>query len=122
MTGISPDVLSILETYPWPGNVRELENLIERLVVLGIDGRWIEEDDLPSDLLIHAEEPPKEDEEIDLGLNQARDAFEREYILRALERCAWKPLETARLLNIHRNSLASKMKILKIGSDAPHQK
>ena len=125
MPGISPDAMSILETYPWPGNVRELENIIERLVVLGVDGRRIGASDLPSNLFMHEkQEPPKEAEpdeaEIDMGLNQARHAFERDYILRALEQCAWKPVKAARLLKIHRNSLASKMKILKIESDAQY--
>ena len=119
--GLSPDAMRILETYPWRGNVRELENLIERLVALGADGRWIGAGDLPSDLFMHEIQKPPREVEIDLGLNQARDAFERDYILRALEQCAWKPVKAARLLQIHRNSLASKMKVLKIESDAQHQ-
>jgi DNA-binding NtrC family response regulator len=119
--GLSPDAMRILETYPWRGNVRELENLIERLVAMGADGRWIGAGDLPSDLFMHEKQELPKDVEIDLGLNQARDAFERDYILRALEQCAWKPVKAARLLKIHRNSLASKMKVLKIESDAQHQ-
>jgi len=122
VTGISPDAMSTLEAYSWPGNVRELENLMERLVGLGADGRCIKESDLPSEFLVREEaEAPKVDEEMSLDLKRARDAFEREYILRALERCAWKPVETARLLNIHRNSLASKMRVLKLESAVEDQ-
>lgn len=114
--GISPDAMNVLEAYPWPGNVRELENLIERLVVLGPDSGWIEESDLPFDLLIRsdAKEPLDEKERKDLGLIQAREAFERQYILRALKRCSWRPSETARLLKIHRNTLMQKIKSLKL--------
>lgn len=118
--GISSNAMSILESCPWRGNVRELENLIERLVVLGVDGRWIRVNDLPSDLFTHKEQKPPNEVEIDLGLNQARDAFERDFILRALDQCEWKPGKTAQLLKIHRNSLASKMKVLKIESDTRH--
>ena len=120
VSGISPDAMSILETRPWRGNVRELENLIERLVALGADGRWIRTSDLPSDLFTHEEQKPSRDVETDLGLDQARDAFERDFILRALNQCEWKPVKTARLLKIHRNSLASKMKVLKIESETRH--
>lgn len=118
--GISPDAMSILETCPWRGNVRELENLIERLIVLGVDGRWIRASDLPSDLFTQKEQEAPKEVEIDRGLNQARDAFERDFILRALDQCEWKPSKTAELLKIHRNSLASKMKVLKIESDSRH--
>ena len=118
--GINPDAMSILESCPWRGNVRELENLIERLVVLGVDGRWIRTSDLPSDLFTHKEQESPREVETDPGLNQARDAFERDFILRALDQCEWKPAKTAQLLKIHRNSLASKMKVLKIESDTRH--
>jgi len=118
--GISPDAMSILETCPWRGNVRELENLIERLVALGADGRWIRTSDLPPAIFMHKEQRPSRDVETDLGLDQARDAFERDFILRALDQCEWRPGKTAQLLKIHRNSLASKMKVLKIESDTRH--
>jgi len=38
LRGFSPDVMTLLTTYPWPGNVRELENAIERAVVLAREG------------------------------------------------------------------------------------
>jgi DNA-binding NtrC family response regulator len=113
--GLTPGAMAVLRAYPWPGNIRELENLIERLVVLGSDDQWIEEKDLPFDLLLR-EEASESDEgaSADAGLLQARMAFERQYILRALERCTWNQSGTARLLGIHRNTLLQKMKNLKI--------
>jgi DNA-binding NtrC family response regulator len=115
--GIEHDAMEVLESYPWPGNVRELENLIERLVVLGSPGQWIHEKDLPFDLLLREERgdsPDPEGTAVDSGLIQARQEFERQYILRALRRCRWNQTDTARLLKIHRNTLFQKMKILEL--------
>lgn len=117
--GIKPNAMGLLQAYPWPGNVRELENMIERLVVLVADGQMIDESDLPFGFLI------SEDLEglgmsgqcWDTGLIQARQAFERHYIVRALQRCGWNQTDTARLLRIHRNTLLQKMKLLKIRPD-----
>jgi len=53
---------------------------------------------------------------IDVGLIQARQDFERQYILRALQRCRWNQTDTARVLKIHRNTLIQKMKILDLRS------
>ncbi len=113
--GISPSAMAVLESYPWPGNIRELENLIERLVVLGSDNRWIEEKDLPFDLFL-LEEPSdiSEGQSGDSTLLQARQAFERQYILRALEKSRWNQSNAARALGIHRNTLLQKMKALAI--------
>lgn len=117
--GITPEAMEVLEAYPWPGNVRELENLIERLVVLGGGDDYIHETDLPFDLLIREESgdlPGRKEAPMDRGLIRARHEFEREYILRALERCHWNQTDTARLLKIHRNTLLQKMKILELRS------
>jgi DNA-binding NtrC family response regulator len=115
---ISPDAMAVLENYPWPGNVREMENFMERMVVLGADGKGIEESDLPFDLLLHDRlvEAEKLDDERDKGLCRARHSFEREYILRVLRRCQGNQAEAARLLKIHRNTLLNKMKVLGLKS------
>jgi len=114
--GITRHAIAVLENYPWPGNIRELENLIERLVVLGKDGHWIDEKDLPFELLLREEVYPRapDGNAGDVGLLQARQAFERQYILRALNRNRWNQRNTARMLGIHRNTLQQKMKNLNI--------
>ena len=114
--GISSSAMAVLEAYPWPGNIRELENLIERLVVLGSDDHWIEEKDLPFDLLLREEtnEDSSEGTMMDATLVQARLAFERQYIMRALERHCWNQTNAARALGIHRNTLIQKMKALNV--------
>ena len=108
--------MTVLETYPWPGNIRELENLIERMVVLGSDGRLIEEKDLHFDLLFHEElmGEAKRSTIGDMGLIKARRAFERRYILLFLQKCDWNQTEVAHRLKIHRNTLINKMKELNL--------
>ena len=107
--------MAILEGYHWPGNIRELENLIERLVVLRSNERWIDVKDLPLDLL-YTEDTMKDGHQVEKGLLQARRLFERRYILRALKLCKYNQAKTARMLGIHRNTLIQKMKALDINS------
>ncbi len=117
--GFSPGAVAVLEAYPWPGNIRELENLVERMVVLGPENRLIEEKDLPFDLLFHKESMKstgRENSE-NKGLIQARQSFERLYILRALQNCRWNQTRAADLLGIHRNTLIQKMKAMNLGRD-----
>jgi DNA-binding NtrC family response regulator len=117
--GVSTSAMAVLESYPWPGNIRELENLIERLVVLGGDETWVDEKDLPFDLLLREEicGQTSEGQPVDANLTQARQSFERQYILRALERHRWNQTNTARCLGIHRNTLLHKMKVLNVIED-----
>jgi DNA-binding NtrC family response regulator len=113
--GITQEAMAILETYHWPGNIRELENLIERLVVLRSNERWIDVKDLPFDLLFN-EDTMKAGQRVEKGLLQARQLFERQYILRALRICKYNQAKTARMLRVHRNTLIQKMKALDINS------
>ena len=117
--GFTPDAITVLETYPWPGNIRELENLIERMVVLGSGNEFIDEKDLPFDLLLHGETIKGADKGAreNRGLIQARQSFEHLYILRALKNCRWNQTRTANLLGIHRNTLIQKMKALNLTRD-----
>ena len=116
INSIAPEVVDVLQSYPWPGNVRELENLIERMVVLGSNDRMIDEKDLPYNLLFQEDSMLAEGDgdSGDGGLNQARHVFERQYILRALQKCRWNQTEAARTLKIHRNTLIKKMRDLNI--------
>ena len=117
VNGFTPNALAVLEAYPWPGNVRELENLIERLVVLGTDHKPVDEKDLPLDLIFHTESEKGMAQSAweTKGLLQARATFERLYILKALKTCDWNQTRTAKLLDIHRNTLLQKMKNLDLG-------
>jgi DNA-binding NtrC family response regulator len=107
VTGFAPAALEVLRTYPWPGNVRELQNVVERAVALA-EGPVIELRDLPLDLMLPDERSLAEDAR-GLPLREARERFERQVVLRVLERVRWNQTEAARLLSLHRNSLKAKL-------------
>jgi transcriptional regulator with PAS, ATPase and Fis domain len=102
--GLSTEALAVLREYPWPGNVRELQNVIERLVALG-EGPVIGIGDLPLDLLVPDPRARLREAE-SLPLKQATEEFERQIVLRVLERVRWNRSEAARVLGLHRNTLA----------------
>ena len=111
INGISDEALKTLKQYRWPGNVRELENLIERLVAV-CDKNWITEDDLPFEYhlaLLGSESIKSED-----LLQTACDTFERNFILRALERTDWNVSATSRYLGVPLSTLKHKMGRLEI--------
>ena len=103
--------LDLLQRYSWPGNVRELRNLIERLVIM-VPGDRISTADLaflgrdPSD----AGEAAPADIEPVLPLHEARDRFERDYILRALAQQNGNMSRTAEVLGVERSNLYRKMR------------
>jgi two-component system response regulator AtoC len=103
--GLSPEALVVLQEYRWPGNVRELQNVIERLVGLA-EGPLIGLGDLPLDLLVpdHARARMS-----GFSLVEATEEFERQIVLRMLERVRWNVSEAARLLGVHRNSLKARL-------------
>jgi len=107
VTGVSAAALDVLMAYGWPGNVRELQNVIERAVALA-DGSVVEVQDVPLDLMLpdvrHLVDDPTS-----LPLREARERFDRQVILRVLERVRWNQSEAARLLGLHRNSLKTKL-------------
>ncbi len=101
---ISPSALKILMDYHWPGNVRELKNLMERLVIT-VQKEVVEESDLPYPL------GPEQDSIYSAkSLREAKEAFEREYILRRLKKNDWNISKTAEELGIERSHLYKKMK------------
>ena len=108
---VSPGALEMLAAYWWPGNVRELENLVERLVAMS-DGGWIGEDDLPLEYQMAREEPA--DGGDDGRLQRAVATFERNVIVKALERHDWNVTATARYLGLPLSTMKSKMERLDI--------
>ena len=104
-----------LRSYPWPGNVRELRNVIERLMIM-VPGDTIAEwtcrfSTAPGGVECRspAERAP---------LHEARDAFERDYILRALAGAAGNISRTADVLGVERSNLYRK-KMRGLGGIAP---
>ncbi|HEV8614101.1 MAG TPA: sigma-54 dependent transcriptional regulator [Methylomirabilota bacterium] len=110
--GLSPDALGALSGYPWPGNVRELQNIVERSIVL-VEGPTIGLNDLPLDLSLSPHRAAGRSSDV-VQLNEASDQFERQIVLRVLERVHGNQSEAARLLGLHRNSLKAKLARWKI--------
>jgi two-component system nitrogen regulation response regulator NtrX len=109
--GRKPKALSLaaveaLESYRWPGNVRELKNLIERLMIL-CPGEEIRREDLPAEIRDAelAAAPPA-----GASLRDARDDFERRYILASLKRHRGNVTRTAEALDVERSNLHRKLK------------
>jgi DNA-binding NtrC family response regulator len=105
VTQISPGALTLLQQYQWPGNVRELENIIQRSVALSSD-RMVQLDDIPFDLALG---PGRNTWDDRLTFREARQEFERQLILRALDRAGGNQTEAARRLGLHRNTLVTKV-------------
>jgi len=106
--GITEGALSILCTYTWPGNIRELENLIERVIAIS-DGDMISEKDIPIEYYWTEFLPPKVSEDDESLLTKACETFERNFILKVLEKNRWRRKETARSLGIPLSTLKYKL-------------
>jgi DNA-binding NtrC family response regulator len=85
--------------------VRELKNVVERSIVL-VDGPLVGVDDLPLELSLGTPGPTRDEP---LSLNEASDRFERQIVLRTLDRVEGNVSEAARVLGLHRNSLKAKL-------------
>jgi len=108
---VSPEAMELLKQYSWPGNVRELKNLVERLVIMTQATR-VEVRHLP--WVVLKDNLPVEDPAEARSLSEARQAFDRDYILKKLEENGGNISRTADALGIERSHLYRKLKSLKI--------
>ena len=100
---IHADALKILQRHAWPGNIRELKNTLERLVIM-TPSRTI----MPADLSIPS--TAKSDYFSFNLLKDARDMFEKDFIMRKLEENGWNITKTAEIMDIERSNLHRKIK------------
>lgn len=110
--GIAKEALDLLVHYPWPGNVRELRNVVERLVALSKE-EVISHKRLPLDILLSESERP-EDYYDKISLREAREEFEKQFIMKILEKVNWNQSKAAQLLGIHRNALLYKIHLFNL--------
>ena len=108
--GMAESTLAMLSHYWWPGNIRELENLVERLVAV-VDHEWITDEDLPFEFHVVELDRARSDTSL---LERALGTFERNFLVRALERNAWNVTQTARYLGVPLSTLKFKMERLDI--------
>ncbi|HBM58329.1 sigma-54-dependent transcriptional regulator [Salipiger marinus] len=121
LRSLSEDAVALLQTMVWPGNVRQLKNLIERVLILGDSSGPIEARELPQD------GPASGDEEgrvvlsgtlATLPLREAREAFEREYLLTQINRFGGNISRTAAFVGMERSALHRKLKSLGVVTGA----
>ncbi len=112
---MSDDAVALMQTMTWPGNVRQLKNLIERVLILGDGTGPIEARELPQD------SGPTESDDgrvvlsgtlATLPLREAREAFEREYLLTQINRFGGNISRTASFVGMERSALHRKLKSL----------
>lgn len=111
---LTPDALEPLLSQTWPGNVRELRNLMERIVIMNPQGE-IGAAQIP--LLSRRERNTRSASSGFTSLEEARKAYEREYVLRMLESTAGNVTRAAAALGLERSHLYRKMKALGIRID-----
>ncbi len=112
---MSEDASTTLKQYHWPGNVRELRNLVERVLILNPKIQRIERKHLP--MLVYRDAGKTGGQGNGRGeefttLLQAREAYERDYILKKLDECHGNVSRAAEGLGLERSHLYRKMKAL----------
>lgn len=113
------DAMALMQSYDWPGNVRQLRNVIEWLLIMapGDASEPITADMLPPDLKQQAVEMIRGREGVELmskPLREAREIFEREYLLSQVNRFGGNISKTAGFIGMERSALHRKLKSLGI--------
>ncbi|MDE1154428.1 MAG: sigma-54 dependent transcriptional regulator [Acidobacteriaceae bacterium] len=109
---ISDQALAALKQYNWPGNVRELRNVIERILILNPKVMHLEAKHLP--MLVQRTDGRLAPREEFSSLHEAREAYERDYILKEVDRHHGNMTRAAEALGLERSHLYRKMKTLGI--------
>jgi two-component system nitrogen regulation response regulator NtrX len=111
---LSDDAAALMQTMVWPGNVRQLRNVIERILILGDGTGAIEPREVPTE-----DDKPQEEGRVVLSgtlatmpLREAREAFEREYLLTQINRFGGNISKTAQFVGMERSALHRKLKSL----------
>jgi len=105
---LTPSALDSLSSYHWPGNVRELKNIVERILIM-VPQEVVDVGDLPS-VLRNKEAGGRPARDEAASLREAREEFERQFILKKLEELGWNITRTADALGLERSNLHRKLK------------
>jgi len=117
---MSDEAMAALKAHDWPGNVRELKNFIERIAVMSdedvISGETVRHFMLKGDGSSPEAAPDRLDELSNLRLSEAREAFERGYLLHNLRKHGYNIAKTAEAIGVYPSNLHAKIK--KFGIEA----
>jgi two-component system, NtrC family, nitrogen regulation response regulator NtrX len=122
---LGEDAMAALQAYSWPGNVRQLRNVIDWLLIMapGDTSEPVRADMLPNEITAIAPTVVKLDrgsEIMTLPLRDAREVFEREYLLAQVTRFGGNISRTAAFVGMERSALHRKLKSLGVfGNDRP---
>ena len=119
MRKLSDDAAALLQTLPWPGNIRQLKNVIERILILSDGTGPISADEIPSDTQksVGANDGGGMSANwATLPLREAREAFEREYLIMQINRFGGNISKTANFVGMERSALHRKLKSLGVVS------
>jgi two-component system nitrogen regulation response regulator NtrX len=115
---IGADALAVLESHDWPGNVRQLRNNVERLLILagGAPEATVTASMLPQEVAALVPSMPNGfgggEHLMSLPLREAREAFEREYLVAQISRFGGNISRTAEFVGMERSALHRKLKAL----------
>jgi two-component system nitrogen regulation response regulator NtrX len=127
MPTLTPEAMAALQAYNWPGNVRQLRNALERTMIMVGRGeaKEIAVEHLPDEIIGAGPTlpaGPQMEQIIALPLRDARERFEREYLLAQIARFGGNISKTAGFVGMERSALHRKLKALGIGAKDPKEK
>jgi two-component system nitrogen regulation response regulator NtrX len=125
---LATETILTLQNYNWPGNIRQLRNVIEWLLIMSDSNpnELITSDMLPPELMNNSSSSAMENtpssststnNSIDMPLRDAREAFERQYLLTQLTRFDSNITKMANFIGMERSALHRKLKSLEIGNN-----
>lgn len=121
----SQSALAALQAYEWPGNVRQLRNAVEWVMIqhggtgAGADTEPFRADQLPPEILSLPETPGAQSgiDPMTLPLREAREIFEKNYLLAQIGRFGGNVSRTAQFVGMERSALHRKLKLLGVAAD-----
>lgn len=118
---IGDDAMAILQTNEWPGNIRQLHNMVERIMILaeGDPNIPVSADMLPDDVgntVPFANGAGNGEHFMSLPLREAREIFEREYLVAQINRFGGNISRTAEFVGMERSALHRKLRALGVNS------
>lgn len=114
---VAEDAMAVLQAKDWPGNVRELRNMIERLLIMAPGGPEtpIQAETMPPEIRTNGVSSLRQadnGEVMAMSLRDAREVFEREYLMAQINRFGGNISRTASFVGMERSALHRKLKAL----------